>query len=251
MARPPVHGRGSLPDDGIQVLSAGAPRVFLAEDDPAVSEVLSAYLTRDGLAVDSFADGLAARERLAAGAGDYALFVIDLKLPRLSGERLCLAARAATSAPIIVISGKPGVDVAAASLELGADDFLAKPFSPRELVARARAKLRAGDAGDLSARLEAGGITVDPIERKAVLAGRELDLNQTELKLLYCLVSARGGFVHTENLARAARVAPHAVPAAMRKLRSALGSADRRIEYAGGQGYRLNTTNDGKGTERR
>lgn len=232
------------------MLSAGAPRVFLAEDDPAVSEALIAYLTRDGLEVDSFADGLAARERLAAGAGDYALFVIDLKLPGLSGERLCLAARATTSAPIIVISGKTGVDVAVAALELGADDFLAKPFSPRELVARARAKLRADGTDSRPARLETGNLVVDLVEGKAVLAGRELGLNQAELKLLSCLASARGGFVHTESLARAARIAPHAVPTAARKLRAALGSAGPRIEYAAVQGYRLNTTNDREGTER-
>lgn len=238
-----------MPDDGFQMLSAGAPRVFLAEDDPAVSEAVGAYLARDGLAVDSFADGLAARERLAASAEDYSLFVIDLKLPGLSGERLCLAARAATSAPIIVISGKPGVDVVVASLELGADDFLAKPFSPRELVSRARAKLRASDARECPVRLEAGELSIDLAERKALLAGRELDFNQTELKLLSRLVSAHGRFVRTEDLANAARIAPHTVPATARKLRSVLVPASLRIEHVGGQGYRLIATNNKEGTE--
>lgn len=232
------------------MLSAEAPRVLLVEDDPATSEAVSSYLSRDGLVVEAVNDGLIARERLTSQPDAYGLFVIDLKLPGLSGERLCLAARSVSDAPIIVVSGKAGIDAAVTALELGADDFLAKPFSPRELVSRARAKLRAADGKARADKPEFGGISLDRTARKAFMAGRELNLGRAEFNLLSCLVSCRERYVRVDELARAAKIAPHSVAAAIRKLNSKLRCPDARIEHVVGRGYHLRATGDEKGNER-
>ena len=109
-------------------------RVLVVEDDPTVSEVVSRYLEREGLVVDAVADGPSALARAAECWPD--LVVLDLMLPGIDGLEVCQRLRAHAPVPVIMLTARGEEDDRVVGLELGADDYLAKPFSPRELTAR-------------------------------------------------------------------------------------------------------------------
>ena len=219
-------------------------RILLAEDDAATSEAVVGYLSRDGFLVDAYSDGVAARDAISARAGEYSLFIVDLNLPGVSGERLCLAIRRLSSAPIVVVTGKTGPSVAAAILTLGADDFLAKPFSPRELVARVHAKLRPGRAGGDDRRLAVADVALDTVARVASVAGREVPLDRAECAVLGTLIRARGAFVARPELAAETRVAPHSLSAVAKALRIKLTGSSVTVSVSRDMGLRLLVASD-------
>lgn len=217
-------------------------RILLVEDDVSVTEALSAYLRRDGFVVDVLHDGMEARDRVAADPGAYDLFLIDLGLPGLSGERLCLVVSSLTKAPIIVVSGRAGVDPAVSALALGADDYVMKPFSPRELVARVRARLRTEE------RLSQGGpvrrcgpLRIEPTARRVFMDGEEVvGLSKTEFDVLMALSSAPGETVPRERICRSLGIGRETLSRAATGLRAALGGSGC-IKTVRGVGYRLET----------
>ncbi len=217
---------------------SGVPRVLLVEDEPATAEAVAGYLSRDGLDVVTVSNGLEARCLVEDAADGFDLYLLDLCLPGLSGERLCLFIASRTDAPIIVMSGK--ARAAEAALELGADDFIAKPFSPREVVARVRAKIRLHDrmsgGGD---RLEAGRVRVCVPDRRAFCGDREVGLTEAELRVLATLIQHAGSFLPRESLAREARCAPHSLPTVIRSLRAKLGREEAGLTEVAGRGYRF------------
>ena len=164
-------------------------RVLLVEDDAHIADLLSLHLRDEGLEVVHCArgdDGLKALER-----GGWDALVLDLMLPGVDGLEICRRARAMTRyTPIIIISARSSEVHRILGLELGADDYLAKPFSVLELVARVKALLRRVDALAQNARLESGslsidGLDIDPVARDAKLDGKRLDLTPREFDLLY------------------------------------------------------------------
>ena len=164
-------------------------RVLLVEDDAHIADLLSMHLRDEGLEVVHCArgdDGLAQLER-----GNWDALVLDLMLPGVDGLEICRRARAMTRyTPIIIISARSSEVHRILGLEIGADDYLAKPFSVLELVARVRALLRRVDALAQNARLESGslsidGLMMDPVTRDARLHGQRLDLTPREFDLLY------------------------------------------------------------------
>ncbi|HEY4079795.1 MAG TPA: response regulator transcription factor [Burkholderiaceae bacterium] len=164
-------------------------RVLLVEDDAHIADLLSLHLRDEGLEVVHCArgdDGLKALER-----GGWDALVLDLMLPGVDGLEICRRARAMTRyTPIIIISARSSEVHRILGLELGADDYLAKPFSVLELVARVKALLRRVDALAQNARLESGslsidGLDIDPVARDARLDGKRLDLTPREFDLLY------------------------------------------------------------------
>ncbi len=163
-------------------------RVLIVEDDAQIAALLRLHLTDESYAVEHAADGPAGLRLLESGAWD--LLVLDLMLPGLDGLELCKRARALPRyVPIIIISARSSEVQRILGLELGADDYLAKPFSMLELVARAKALLRRADALAHNARLDAGlldrhGLILDPLARTARLNGRSLDLTPREFDLL-------------------------------------------------------------------
>jgi DNA-binding response OmpR family regulator len=165
-----------------------AKRVLIVEDDAHIADLLTLHLKDEALSVQHAADGLAGMRLLDQGPWD--LLILDLMLPGVDGLEICKRARATTRyVPIIIISARSSEVHRILGLELGADDYLAKPFSMLELVARVRALLRRADALARNARLEAGqldchGITLDPLARSAVLEGAPLDLTPREFDLL-------------------------------------------------------------------
>jgi DNA-binding response OmpR family regulator len=165
------------------------PRVLVVDDDATVAEVLSRYLEREGFAVEAVGDGGAALERAEMLLPD--LVVLDLMLPTIGGLEVCRRLRAMAPVPIIMLTalGEEGNRVA--GLELGADDYLPKPFSPRELTARIKAVLRRAQAPPLEGQLlelRAGGLEMDMAAHEARLHGELVSLTVREFDLLAFLM---------------------------------------------------------------
>ena len=166
--------------------AASAPtRVLVVEDDANVAEVLSRYLRREGFVVTCLDDGLEALEVALAAPPDLA--VLDIMLPGMSGLELCRRLRAAVDIPIMMLTALGEEADRVVGLELGADDYVTKPFSPREVTARVKAILRrarAGAAPDSAAPLVSGDITIDPRTREVHARGAQLTLTALEFDLL-------------------------------------------------------------------
>jgi DNA-binding response OmpR family regulator len=179
------------------------PRILLVDDDAELLAMLREYLTVEGFEVATAADGATGVERAVAGGVD--LVVLDVMLPRLSGLEALRRLRRTSAIPVLMLTAK-GDDVdRIVGLELGADDYLPKPFNPRELVARMRALLRrsraSADAGGASPEeLRAGDAVVRPGERVAAWRGQALELTSTEFNLLEALVRNAGRVLSKADL---------------------------------------------------
>ncbi|MEO6623623.1 MAG: response regulator transcription factor [Burkholderiaceae bacterium] len=166
-----------------------AKRVLIVEDDPHIAELLRIHLRDEGFTVVHAADGYAGLRELEAGHWDA--LVLDVMLPGVDGLEICRRARAMTRyTPIIIISARSSEVHRILGLELGADDYLAKPFSVLELVARVRALLRRTEAMARTARagsgrIDLGNLCIDPLEREVQLDGRPIELTPREFDLLY------------------------------------------------------------------
>jgi DNA-binding response OmpR family regulator len=164
-------------------------RLLIVEDDAHIAELLRMHLSDEGYAVVHAADGHAGMRALDQGPWDA--LILDLTLPGVDGLEICKQARAmARYTPIIITSARSGEVQRILGLELGADDYLAKPFSVLELVARVRALLRRTDAMARNARVASGNIemddlSIDPIAREVRLASQPVELTPREFDLLY------------------------------------------------------------------
>ncbi|NIJ67724.1 response regulator transcription factor [Xanthomonas sp. 60] len=164
-------------------------RVLIVEDDAPIADLLRLHLGDEGYQVQHAATGDEGM-RLLEQEGPWDALVLDVMLPGVDGLQICRRARALTRyVPIIIISARGSETQRIVGLELGADDYLAKPFSIPELVARVRALLRRAEAMAQSARLDAGvlevgGLQVDPLARTVLVDGRELELTPREFDLL-------------------------------------------------------------------
>jgi two-component system response regulator ResD len=163
-------------------------RVLVVDDEPTVREVVQHYLEREGYRVQVASDGPGALAVLAAETPD--LIVLDLMLPGVDGLDVCRQVRATGATPIIMLTAKGHESDRIVGLELGADDYVVKPFSPRELVARVRSVLRRTRSGDGQppSPLRAGDMVVDPATREVRVAGRPVSLTVREFDLLAFLV---------------------------------------------------------------
>ncbi|WP_309232103.1 response regulator transcription factor [Micromonospora tarensis] len=165
-------------------------RVLVVDDDQTVSDVIRRYLENDGFQVSLAGDGATALAAVRREAPD--LVVLDLMLPRISGLEVCRALRARPDGvPIVMLTARGDESDRILGLQLGADDYLTKPFSPRELVLRVRSVLRRATGGPPPERPEAltdGGLVVHTTSRTAHLAGSELALTLREFDLLVHLM---------------------------------------------------------------
>jgi DNA-binding response OmpR family regulator len=169
-----------------------SPRILVVDDDVNVSEVVSRYLAREGFAVETVGDGRTALDRALADPPD--LVVLDLMLPGLDGLEVCRRLRALAPVPVIMLTARGDESDRIIGLELGADDYVAKPFSPKELVARVRAVLRRA-AGPLAAApldgprvFEDEDLHVDVAARQATRDGTVVPLTAREFELLVFLM---------------------------------------------------------------
>jgi two-component system response regulator RegX3 len=168
-------------------MAADTRRILLVEDEKTIRTTVGAYLEREGYWVTPAEDGQVALDSFEKHRFD--LVVLDLMLPKVSGEDVCRAIRDTSDVPIIMLTAKGEEADRIAGLELGADDYLVKPFSPRELVARVRALLRRAhvESEPQRNRLEFGDLVIDITGHKAFLGEKELDLTASEFKLLTTL----------------------------------------------------------------
>ncbi|ANM32213.1 hypothetical protein ABI59_11505 [Acidobacteria bacterium Mor1] len=159
------------------------------------------YLENEGFQVDVEHDGVSGLA--AARDGDYVLVVLDLMLPRLPGTDVCRALRKERNVPILMLTARTTEDDRIQGLESGADDYVAKPFSPREVVARVRAVLRRTEHPELGGReqLLFDGLTLDLVRRRVEVHGEEVLLTPAELALLATLARAPGRVFSRETLA--------------------------------------------------
>ena len=167
-------------------------RVLLVEDEQSIRDAVAAYLEREGFWVTPAVDGEAALHAFSLHKFD--LIVLDLMLPKVSGEEVCAEIREKSDVPIIMLTAKGEVDDRITGLELGADDYLVKPFSPRELIARIKVLLRRSNSGDVPQRdfLKYGDLELDVGGHRAVLKGKDIDLTVSEFKLLLVLARYPG-----------------------------------------------------------
>ena len=172
-------------------MAEAPPRILVVDDDVTVSEVVARYLERDGFEVEVRADGREALDRALAEPPD--LVVLDLMLPGMDGLEICRRLRAIAPVPIVMLTARTQESDRILGLELGADDYVSKPFSTKELVARVRAVLRRArgplDAAAPGARVyRDGDLEVDVAAREARLGGRIVTLTAREFELLAFLV---------------------------------------------------------------
>ncbi len=173
-------------------MAAADTRILLVDDEPIVTEVIEKYLRREGFSVTTVRDGQAALA--AVGSDPPDLIVLDLMLPRIDGLEVCRQVRATSRVPIVILSAKDEESDKILGLGLGADDYVAKPFSPRELVARIQAVLRRARSatppeGDL---IRLGPLRINPAGRTVEIGGAPIDLTAREFDLLHFLARHPG-----------------------------------------------------------
>lgn len=201
-------------------------RLLLVEDDDIIADGVAEALARAGFVVDRVVDGEEAWVR--GGDEDYEVVVLDLGLPRLDGISVLKRWRAEQRTfPIIILSARGSWLEKVEGIEAGADDYLAKPFEPAELVARVRALVRRS-AGLPSAVLQIGGLTLDTRRMQANVDGRDIDLSPLEYRLLHTLAHSGGRPLSAAELSEALHGADaleaNAIEALVARLRRKLGA---------------------------
>jgi two-component system response regulator RegX3 len=170
-----------------------SPKVLLVEDESALAESISYNLLREGFSVVTAADGERALDRFRAE--HPAIVILDLMLPKMSGLDVCRAIRRESQVPILILTAKDAESDKVAGLELGADDYVTKPFSMRELISRVRAHLRRAEMALVAGkdgRLVGGPVEVDPESHEAFVREQAVPLTPKEFDLLETLIARKG-----------------------------------------------------------
>ncbi len=175
-------------------------KLLLIEDEESFGEALQYQLQREGYQVERVTDGATGLERFNTNGAD--LVLLDLMLPGMGGEEVCKAIRRSSSVPIIMLTAKDAEFDKVLGLELGADDYVTKPFSARELIARVKAVLRRSTSGAASSDgvLEAGGIRLDPDRFEVTVREEPVHLPRKEFELLELLMENAGRVLSRETL---------------------------------------------------
>ena len=223
-------------------------RILVVDDEESITEFVSYALKKEGFAPDVVNNGEEAYQM--ALENDYDLFVLDIMLPGMDGYELCRRLRPRTSAPILFLSARDSELDKVVGLEIGGDDYLAKPFGVRELIARVRALLRRSSGSDLPGHgnaITAGGITLDEDAHTATGEAGDIELTPREFELLGCLMKNAGKVVTREELLRDAwgweyLTETKTVDTHIKRLRDKIGNAGYDpgiVETVRGYGYRF------------
>ena len=218
-------------------------KILIIEDESDVADLLTLNLRKAGFRTSTAADGTSGLQKARDDRPDF--IVLDLMLPKLSGLEVCkiLKSDTATSQiPILMLTAKAEEIDRIVGLEFGADDYVTKPFSPREIVLRIRAILRRAERADES--LNAGPISIDPARHQVRVSGKQVQLTSLEFKLLRTLMQRRGRVQDRDRLLNEvwgyqSVIDTRTVDTHVRRLREKLGKAGDAIETVRGFGYRL------------
>jgi two-component system phosphate regulon response regulator PhoB len=222
------------------------PKILVVDDEPDAVELIEFNLKGAGFDVVTATDGNDALKKARTFSPD--LLILDLMLPEVDGLEVCKVLRrdsATASLPIIMLTAKAAEIDRVLGLELGADDYITKPFSPRELVLRVKNLLRRGQRDTKAAeRITVGELSIDIPRHLVCVAGRKVDLTVTEFKLLSVLAQRRGRVQSRELLLRDVweydnLIDTRTVDTHMRRLREKLGKAARYLDTVRGVGYRF------------
>jgi DNA-binding response OmpR family regulator len=227
--------------------------VLVVEDERKIRDLLRTYLEHDGLTVISTGSGAEAITLAARARPD--LVLLDLRLPDVPGEDVAREIRATAATPIVMLTAKTGTADRIHGLELGADDYVTKPFSPREVVLRVRAVLRratASPGGEEPVSYGGGQLVIDEARRLVLVHGHPAELTSTEWKLLSTLASVPGRVFSRYELVNRARGYEYegyerTIDSHIRNLRRKIGTgphAPQLIDTVTGAGYRLALTRD-------
>jgi two-component system, OmpR family, phosphate regulon response regulator PhoB len=224
-----------------------ASRVLIVEDEPDIRDLVLFHLRREGYQASSAGSGEEALRQVRQAPPD--LVLLDLMLPSMGGLEVCRRLRqdATTAAlPIVMLTAKGDEVDRVLGLELGADDYVVKPFSPKELLARVRAVLRRAKPTPGAVPMTIGSLAIDQGTRIVTVQGTPLTLTHKEFELLRALAEAQGRVLSREFLldrvwgySRAGEIESRTVDVHVRRLRVKLGSEGRRILTVKNVGYRL------------
>jgi len=239
--------RGPIPPEPPPGSDEPTIHVLLVEDDRRLAELTREYLVRHALVVTIAGDGDTGLAQALAHRFDVVL--LDLMLPGLNGMEVCRRLRDRSDVPVIMLTARGEEADRVMGLEIGADDYLSKPFSSRELLARIRAQVRRarGRAGPRTHALAVDGLELDPATLTATLDGEALDLTSYEFALLFALADAAGRVLSRERLIELAGGSPdesfdRSIDVHVSRLRQKLGDDPRhprRIRTVRGAGYQL------------
>lgn len=216
-------------------------RILIVEDEARIAEVLERYLRAEGYRVERAADGRRALELWRAAAPD--LIVLDLMIPEPDGVEVARRIRETSDVPIVMVTAKVEEADRLEGLGLGADDYVTKPFSPREVVARVRAVLRRSSGQVRTPRhLAVGSLEVDMDAAEARCGGARLTLSPAQLRLLVAMVARPGhafGRAELLDALEGSWADERTVDAHVKNLRRRLGPCRERLETVRGVGYRM------------
>ncbi len=222
--------------------------ILVVDDEKNIVQLARLYLNNEGFRVEAAHDGKQALEKAKAVKPD--LIVLDIMMPEMDGLTVCKELRKTTNVPIIILTAR-GDDVdRIIGLEIGADDYMTKPFNPRELVARVKAVLRrAQGERDVPEVVEVGGLRMDGGSREAVLDGRQLTLRAKEFDLLTAFAQHKGTVLDRERLLRMVWGTDYygdsrTIDVHVAWLRDKLGESSVKIQTVWGVGYKLIVESD-------
>jgi DNA-binding response OmpR family regulator len=231
-------------------MANGSARILLVDDEQSIQTLLSYPLRKDGYHVTSALDGSEALRRFEEGRFD--LVILDLMLPRMGGVEVCRQLRSRSQVPIIMLTAKGSETDKVAGLEVGADDYITKPFSMREFRSRVKAALRrsrmAGEgAGEAGGAIETGELKIDFDRRMVTLADEEIKVTYVEFEILGALARSPGRVLTRETLLEhvwgdSDYRDPRTVDVHIRHLREKLESDPKEPDYlftVRGVGYRF------------
>ncbi len=218
-------------------------KILVVDDESRMRKLLKDFLEREGYRVIEAADGLEAMERFYEDK-EIALLILDVMMPNMDGWQVCRELRQASKVPIIMLTARSEERDELQGFELGVDEYISKPFSPKILVARAEAILRRAHALDAEQTLNAGGISVDKSAHQVKIDGAETELSYKEFELLTYFIENQGIALSREKILNnvwnydyfgdARTIDTH-----VKKLRNKLGDKGNYIKTIWGMGYKF------------
>src|SRR5438874_6608831 len=219
--------------------------ILIIEDETDVADLLSLNLRKAGFRVSTAADAASGLQKARDDRPDF--IILDLMLPKMSGPEVCKILKPDTATchiPILMLTAKAEEIDRIIGLEFGADDYVTKPFSPRELILRVNAILRRGKGEVLDEKMSIGAITLEPARHRVAVGGKPVRLTSVEFKLLSMLMHRKGRVQARDRLLNEvwgyeSLIDTRTVDTHVRRLRKKLGKASAAIETVRGFGYRL------------